>query len=396
MKEVSRIAAGVTASTTLAVDSLYKQMKADGLDVVGFGTGEPDFDTPENIKQAAIAAINSGKTKYTPAAGLVSLREAIAKRFASDFGLAYKAADIVVASGAKHSLFAAVMTLLNPGDEVIVPAPYWVTYTEVVKIAGGVPVVVSAPEEKNFKISALELEAAITPKTKLFILNNPSNPTGMLYSKDELQALADVCVKHDLYILSDEIYCGLVYDGKEFTSVASLSEDIKERTIIINGVSKSYAMTGWRIGYSASSTRLATLMANYLSHSTSAPSTMSQIAAEEALSGPQDTVMAMRDAFAKRRDFIFERLNKIDGVSCIMPDGAFYIMVNIKEQVGKTLSGVKINDGDDFAMALLKHGHVAMVSCVGFGAPNFVRMTYAESLENIKEGLDRLEAFLKS
>ena len=396
MKEVSKIAAGVTASTTLAVDSLYKQMKADGLDVVGFGAGEPDFDTPDNIKQAAIKAITAGKTKYTSAAGLLSLREAISKRFAADFGVEYKAAEIVVASGAKHSLFAAVMTLLNPGDEVVVPAPYWVTYTEVVKIAGGVPVAVSAPEDKNFKISAVELEAEITPKTKLFILNNPSNPTGMLYSEDELKSLIDVCVKHDLYILSDEIYSGLVYDGKKFRSVASFGEDVRERTIIINGVSKSYAMTGWRIGYSVSSARLATLMANYLSHSTSAPSTISQIAAEEALSGPQDAVIAMRDVFEKRRDYIFERLNSIEGVSCIKPDGAFYIMVNIKEQIGRTISGVKINSGDDFAMALLKYGHVAMVSCVGFGNPNFLRMTYAESLDNIKEGLDRLEAFLKS
>ena len=396
MKEVSKIAAGVTASTTLAVDSLYKQMKAEGLDVVGFGAGEPDFDTPDNIKQAAIQAISAGKTKYTPAAGLLSLRETISKRLATDFGVSYKPTEIVVASGAKHSLFAAVMTLLNPGDEVIVPAPYWVTYTEVVKIAGGVPVVISAPEDKNFKISERELEAAITPKTKLFILNNPSNPTGMLYSKAELKALADVCVKHDLYILSDEIYSGLVYDGKEFNSVASLGEDVKERTIIINGVSKSYAMTGWRIGYSASSASLATLMSNYLSHSTSAPSTISQIAAEEALSAPQDAIAAMRDVFEKRRDYIYERLNSIEGVSCIKPDGAFYIMVNVKEQIGKTLSGVKINDGDDFAMALLKYGLVAMVSCVGFGNPNFLRMTYAESFENIKAGLDRLEVFLKS
>lgn len=395
MKELSRIASGVQASTTLAVDSLAKQMKADGLNVVGFGTGEPDFDTPDNIKEAAIRAIRAGETKYTPTSGIVPLRKAAAARLKADCGLDYDFSQIVVASGAKHNFFAALMTLINPGDEAIIPAPYWVTYTEAVKMAGGVPVIVEAGEDTGFKITDKQLEAAITDKTKLFIINNPSNPTGMLYSREELKALVDVCVRHDLYIIADEIYYRLIYDHKEFTSVASLGEEVKERTILINGVSKSYAMTGWRIGFSASGKKLASIMSNYLSHATSAPSTISQYAALEALGGEQDGIDAMRDVFEQRRDYIVQRVNAIDGVSCIKPEGAFYIMLNISRLKGKTLGGRVIQNGDDFALAFLEKGLVAAVSCVGFGAPDFVRFTYAASMENIKEGMDRLEKFLK-
>ena len=394
MKELSRIASAVHASTTLAVDSLAKKMKADGLDVVGFGTGEPDFETPDYIKAAGINAINEGKTKYTPAAGIPALRKAAADRLKADFDLDYDQSQIVIASGAKHNVFIALCALLNPGDEVIIPAPYWVTYSEAVAMAGGVPVILSASEEHNFKITAEELEAAVTDKTKLFMINNPSNPTGMLYSKEELVALTDVCVKYDLYIISDEIYSGLVYDGKEYTSVASLGEDVKERTILISGVSKSYAMTGWRIGYSASNSEIAKVMSNYLSHSTGAPATMSQWAAVEALTAPQDSIKAMRDVFEQRRNHIVERVNKIDGVSCIMPDGAFYIMMNIEKLIGRTIGGKLIKDGDDFAMAFLEKEYVAVVPCSGFGTPNYVRWTYASSMENIDEGLDRLERFL--
>ena len=395
MRELSVRATAVHESSTLAVDSLAKRLKADGKPVVSFGTGEPDFDTPQNIKAAAIQAIKAGQTKYTPAAGLVPLRHAIAKRLLADTGVEYEDAQIVVASGAKHSIFIALMCLLNPGDEVIVPAPYWVTYTESVAMAGGVPVVVNCDESSNFKMTPEQFEAAITPKTKLLILNNPSNPTGMFYNKEELQALADICVKHDLYIMSDEIYYGLLYDGKEFTSVAALGEDIKERTIIVNGVSKSYAMTGWRIGYTASNKQLAKVMANYLSHSTSAPSTISQFASIEALTGDQSSIKVMHDEFEKRRDYIVERMNKIPGVSCIKPDGAFYVMMNMEGLVGRTLAGRVINNGDDFAMAFLEGANVAVVPCSGFGAPLFVRWTYAASMENIKEGLDRLEKFVQ-
>lgn len=395
MKELSRIAAQVQASTTLAVDSLAKQMKADGFDVIVFGTGEPDFDTPENIKEAAYKAIRDGQTKYTPAGGIIPLRKAAAARLKADCGIEYDYTQIVVASGAKHNIFVALMALLNPGDEVILPAPYWVTYKEAVQMAGGVPVVVNATEAANFKITAEQLEAAVTDKTKLIIINNPSNPTGMLYSGGELKALADVCVKHDLYIMSDEIYYGLVYDGRKFVSMASLGEDIRDRTIIINGVSKSYSMTGWRIGYSASNSKLAKVMENYLSHSTSAPSTISQYAALEALNGSQESVGEMREVFEERRNYIVERVNAVEGVSCIKPDGAFYIMMNIEKLLGKKLGGRVINNGDDFALAFLEKGLVAVVPCSGFGAPNFLRWTYAASMESIKEGLDRLEKFLR-
>ncbi|MCL2125641.1 MAG: pyridoxal phosphate-dependent aminotransferase [Oscillospiraceae bacterium] len=395
MKEISKVAAAVQASTTLKVDALFKQMKADGKDVVGFGAGEPDFDTPDNIKEAAYKAIKDGQTKYTPSNGIPALRQAIADRLLADCGISYTAGQIVVASGAKHSIYIALQTLLNPGDEVLLPAPYWVTYAEAIRMCGGVPVIIDAPETSDFKITSKQLEAAVTAKTKLFILNNPSNPTGMLYDADELRALAAVCVANDLYILSDEIYYGLVYDGRKFTSVASLGDDVKARTIIVNGVSKSYAMTGWRIGYTASDAKIAEVMSNYLSHSTSSPSTISQFAAVEALNGPQEGILAMRDVFEQRRNYIVERVNAIEGVSCRKPEGAFYVMINIEKLIGKTLGGKVINSSDDFSLAFLESGLVAVVSCDGFGCSNFVRMTYAASMDSIKEGLDRLERFVK-
>ena len=396
MKELSRIASAVHASTTLAIDAKAKQMKADGLDVVGFGTGEPDFDTPENIKKAAIAAINDGKTKYTPAAGIIPLRKAVAESLKREQDLDYDFAQIVIASGAKHNLYAALRVLVNPGDEVILPAPFWVSYDEMIAMVGGVSVILHAGEDQHFKITAAQLEAAVTDKTKAVIINNPSNPTGMLYSKEELEAIAAVCVKHDLYIIADEIYFKLLYDGRTFTSIASLGEEVKERTIIINGVSKSYAMTGWRIGYAAAPAHIAKIMANYLSHSTGAPSTISQWAAVEAFNGPQETIEDMRKVFEERRNYIVARMNSIEGVSCIMPDGAFYVMMNIEKLKGKTIGGTVINSSDDFAMAFLEKELVAVVPCSGFGAPDFVRWTYATSMGNIKEGLDRLERFLKS
>ena len=394
MKELSRVASKVQASTTLAVDALAKQMKADGFDVIGFGTGEPDFDTPDNIKEAAIKAIRAGETKYTQATGLPELKKAVAARLLADTGVAYDASQIVVNSGAKHVIFATFNTLLNPGDEVIVPAPYWVTYTESLQIAGGVPVCIRAEESAGFKITAEQLEAAITPKTKLVILNNPSNPTGMLYTRADLEKITAVCVKHDLYILADEIYYKLVYGGKEFVSVASLGDEVKERTIIINGVSKSYAMTGWRIGYAAANPEIAKVMGNFLSHSTHGASTISQFAAIEALNGPQETVEEMRKVFEQRRDYLVERVNSIPGISCIKPEGAFYVMINIRELKGRTLGGRVIKDGDDFSFALLEGAKVAIVSCNGFGDPDFVRMTYAASLEDITEGMNRIERFL--
>ena len=394
MKPVSKIAEAVRASTTLAVDSLAKQMKADGLDVVGFGTGEPDFNTPDNINMAGIRAICDGKTKYTPAAGIIPLRKAIAHRLKEDCGVDYDYTQIVVASGAKHSVYIALAAITNPGDEIIIPAPFWVSYYEMVRMVGGTPVIVEAGEEQNFKITAQQLEAAITEKTKCLMLNNPSNPTGMIYSADELRAIADVCVKHDLYILADEIYYQLIYDGIEFTSIASLGDEVKERTLLVNGVSKSYAMTGWRVGYCAANKTLAKIMSNFLSHSTGAPSTISQWASVEALTGPQEGIEAMRLAFLERRDYIVKRINSIPGVSCIVPTGAFYVMMNIEQLIGKTLGGKLIENDDDFAVALLEKALVAVVPCSGFGMKNFVRWSYAASMENIEKGLDRLEKFV--
>lgn len=394
MKKLSSRAAAVQASTTLAIDSLYKQMKADGIDVIGFGAGEPDFGTPEHIKRAAIQAINEDFTKYTPVSGILELRQAVCTRLKADFDLDYQADEVVIASGAKHIIYVALQAITEPGDEIILPAPYWVSYIEQIRMVNGVPVVISTSEDENFKLTPEKLEAAITPKTKAVMLNNPSNPTGMVYSREELAAIADVCVKHDLYILSDEIYCNLVYDGRGFTSTAALSPEVKEHTILINGVSKSYAMTGWRIGYAAGSKDLIRTMGNYLSHSTGAPASFAQKGAVEALLGPQDKIEVMRKAFEARRDHFVARMNAIPGVSCLKPEGAFYIMMNLSQLLGKTLHGVKIDSDDTFASLFLKEGLVATVPCSGFGAPGFIRWSYATSPENIDEGLDRLERFL--
>lgn len=394
MKQVSKLAQSVHPSSTMAVDALAKQMKADGYDVVGFGAGEPDFDTPENISQAGIEAIKQGKTKYTPAAGIVELRKTIVNQLKNDWNVDYDYTQVVVASGAKHCVYIALKVITNPGDEIIIPAPYWVSYYEMVRMTGGTPVVVEAGEDQNFKITPEQLEAAITENTKCLMLNNPSNPTGMVYTKDELKALADVCVKHDLYIIADEIYHHLIYKGLEFTSIVSLGEEIKERTLLINGVSKSYAMTGWRIGYCVANKEISKIMANYISHSTGAPCTISQIAAIEAISGPKENIEDMRKAFDERRQHIVERINAIPDISCLDPDGAFYIMMNIENLIGKTISGKLIESADDFAVAFLEKALVAVVPCTGFGIKNFIRWSYAVSMETIDKGIDRLEKFL--
>ncbi|BDF70951.1 aminotransferase [Oscillospiraceae bacterium] len=394
MKELSRIAGAVQASTTMAIDSLFKQMKADGVDVIGFAAGEPDFNTPDDIKAAGTAAIEANYTRYTPAAGSLELRQAICGRVKADFGVEYQPSDVVVASGAKHALYIAMRALINPGDEVILPAPYWVSYIELIKIMGAVPVVVSAGEAEGFKLTPEQLAAAITPKTKALILNNPSNPTGMMYSKEELEALAAVCVKHEVYVVADEIYACLAYDGRAFTSFASLSPEARALTVLVNGVSKAYAMTGWRIGYACAAAPVAKAMANYISHSTGSPCAISQKASLQALTGPQDKAEEMRRAFEARRDYMVERMNAIPGVSCLKPEGAFYVMMNLREVLGKTIRGVEITDDEVFADTLLKQGLVSVVPGSGFGAPGFVRWSYATSMDNIKEGLDRLERFL--
>ena len=396
LKPISKVAAQVQASTTLVIDSMFKDMKAAGEDVVGFGAGEPDFPTPEHIKQAGISAIEGNKTKYTPAAGMMELRKAACYRLEQDFGLKYEPQSVVVASGAKHAIYIALMVLCDPGDEVVIAAPYWLSYSEMVKQASAVPVIVAAGEEQHFKITAEQLEKAITDKTKVFMLNSPSNPTGMVYSREELEAIAEVCVRHNIYVIADDIYANLVYDGIEYTSIAALGEEIKRRCIVINGVSKSYAMTGWRIGYACAEPFIAKAMSNYLSHSTSAPSTISQVAAIEALKGPQEDIEEMRKAFEARRDHLVERMNKIEGISCIKPQGAFYVMMNMKNFIGKTMYGEVINNDSDFARLFLEKGKVATVPCESFAAPGFIRWSYATSMSDIDKGLDRLEQFIKN
>lgn len=394
MKKLSKIASAVQVSSTMAIDTLAKQMQADGIDVIGFGAGEPDFNTPDHIKAAADEAIANNITRYTPASGTMELKEAVCARMKADCGLDYKPSQVVVSGGAKHCVYIALRALVDPGDEVILPAPFWVSYLELIRMVGAEPVIVTAGEAAAFKMTAEQLKAAITPKTKALILNNPCNPTGMVYSREELEAIARVCVENDIYVISDEIYYGLLYDGAQYVSLAALGSEIKERTILINGVSKSYAMTGWRIGYAIANEQAAKVMGNFLSHSTGSPCTISQAAAVAALNGPQESVEKMRQAFEARRNYIVERMNQIDNVSCIKPEGAFYVMMNMEKLLGTTIHGKLIQSSDDFCTAFLKHGLVATVPGSSLGAPNFVRWSYATSMENIRNGMDRLEAFL--
>lgn len=394
VKPISKIAGAIEPSATLAISAMAKQMKADGIDVVSFGAGEPDFDTPENIKEAGIQAIHDNQTRYTPAAGIMELRKAICNRMREDLGLDYQPNEVVVASGAKHSVYIAVMVCCDPGDEVVVAAPYWLSYAEMIRMAGAVPVEVHATAEAHFKITAEQLEAAITDKTKMFMLNSPSNPTGMVYTREELEALAAVCEKHGIYVLVDDIYCNLVYDGIQYTSMASVSPAMKEQCIVVNGVSKSYAMTGWRVGYTLSNATVAKAMSSYISHSTGAPATMAQWAAVEALNGDQSSVEVMRQEFEKRRNHLVARMNRVEGVSCIKPHGAFYVMMDMSSFVGKTMYGKVIENDTDFAALFLEKGLVATVPCTSFAAPNYVRWSYATSMEQIDKGIDRLEKFI--
>lgn len=390
---ISKKAREVSPSSTLAIDSKYKAMKAEGIDVIGFGTGEPDFDTPMHIKEAAIKAINDGKTKYTPASGTIDLKQAICNKLKKDNGLDYTPNCIVVSNGAKHSLVNAFTAISDPGDEVIIPAPFWVSYPEMVRLADGVPVIIETKEENGFKFTLDELCQAITPKTRAIVVNSPSNPTGMIYTAKELEEIAKIAVENNIYIISDEIYEHLIYNG-EHISIASFNDKIKDLTIIINGVSKTYAMTGWRIGYTASSSELAKVMSNIQSHATSNPNSIAQVAAKAAIEGPDKCVLEMRAEFKRRKDYMVERINSINGISCLNPDGAFYVFMNISNLLGKTLCGRKINSSDDFADAFLDIAKVAVVPGSGFGADNYVRWSYATSMENIKNGLDRLEKFI--
>ena len=369
-------------------------MKQKGIDVVGFGAGEPDFDTPEHIRKAAKDALDLGKTRYTPAAGMPELRQAICDKLKRDNGLDYVPQQIVVSNGAKHSLFNSFQALLEEGDEVIVPGPYWVSYPEIVRMAGGVPVIVEGREENNFKPTIDDFRAAVTDKTRAVVINSPNNPNGFVFTREELQAIGDLAIEKDLSIVSDEIYEFLVYDGAEHISVASLSPEIKERTIVINGMSKAYAMTGWRIGYTASPLNAAKAMTNFQSHSTSCPNSIAQYAALTALSGPDDQLKSMVAEFDRRRRRIVELINEIPGLSCKPPKGAFYVMMNIGGVFGKRYNGAPIVDSMSFTQLLLDNSHVAVVPGAGFGADAYVRLSYATSMENIEKGLARIKEFV--
>lgn len=392
---LSKKSLAISPSVTLEITAKAKAMKAEGIDVIGFGAGEPDFDTPDNIKEAGIKAINEGLTRYTAASGIVELKEAICKKLRVDNNLEYSPDNIVISSGAKHSIFNALMAVINPGDEVIVGIPYWVSYPEMIRLAGGVPVYIETKEEKDFKFTTEDLERVRTDKTKALILNSPSNPTGAIYEKGELIEIANWAVKNGIIVISDEIYEKLVYDG-EHISIASLNSEIKDLTIVINGMSKAYAMTGWRIGYAAANNEIAKVMSNVQSHTTSNPCSISQYASVEGILGDQDDVYKMREEFKKRRDFMVDKVNSIKGLSCRKPKGAFYIMVNITEVKGKTIDGITINDSLDMAKLLLDKAKVAVIPGIGFGADDYIRLSYATSMENIEEGLNRIQEVVEN
>ena len=393
MKSLSTAALAIKPSATLAINALSQELKAQGVDVVSFGAGETDFFTPDPIKAAGIAAIEGNKSYYTASSGIAPLKSAICGYLDRTFGLKYENKNICVTSGAKHVLYVAMRVMLDPGDEVILPAPYWVTYEEAIRMCGAKPVILKTDESTRFKVSAQQLAAAVTDRTKAVILTNPSNPTGMLYSEEELRALGRVIVANDLYLIDDEIYATLVYNGK-FVSAAAVDPELAQRTVIVNGVSKTYAMTGWRIGFAAGPQPIIKLMDTYLSHSTGNACNIAQYAAIEAYSGDQTCVEQMRLEFEKRRRYFVDRVNAMDKVSCLEPDGAFYIFMNVSKTFGTTLCGEPIHDSSDFAQALLKHGLVATVPGVAFGSLDHIRWSYATSLDNIKKGLDRLEKFL--
>jgi len=381
----------IKPSPTLAVDAKAKALRAQGVDVVGFGAGEPDFDTPEHIKEAAVKALRDGFTKYTPAGGTEELKAAVCAKLKNDNRLDYKPAEILISCGAKHSLYNIFQAMLDAGDEVIIPAPYWVSYPDMVYLAGATPVIINAPESNGFKITPQQLSGAVTPKTKAFILNSPSNPTGAAYTKQELQALAGVLEKTGITVVSDEIYEKIVYDRFESCSIATVAPSIKDRVIIVNGVSKTYSMTGWRIGYAAGPADIIKAMTNIQSQSTSNPTSIAQKASLAALNGPQDFISMMTREFDKRRKYMVDRFNKIPGISCFMPTGAFYTFPNVAKLYGRKSGSHTITDSNSFAAYLLESVNVAVVAGGGFGADNNIRLSYATSFENIEKGLDRIE-----
>lgn len=393
---LSKKAGMVTPSSTLAITAKAKEMKAEGIDVVGFGAGEPDFNTPDNINQAAIQAIHEGHTKYTPASGTVELKKAICKKFKEFNGLTYETNQIVVSNGGKHSLTNIFSAIINPGDEVIIPAPYWLSYPEIVKLSDGIPVYIYGAKENGYKVTAKQIEDAITDKTKALILNSPNNPTGMVYTKEELQQIADVVVKKNIYVVADEMYENLIYGNIKHVSIGSLGEEIYKRTITCSGVAKSYAMTGWRIGYTGSSIEIAKLMGSIQSHATSNPNSIAQKATVEALLGPQETVDIMRTEFEKRKNYMFKRIKTIPLIDALEPEGAFYVFVDFTEVLEKSYKGAKIGTTERIADILLEDYHVAVVPCGDFGFNTHIRLSYAISMESIEKGLNRIEEFVST
>ncbi|MBO2521642.1 MAG: pyridoxal phosphate-dependent aminotransferase [Clostridia bacterium] len=381
----------IAPSATMAMDTAAKEMVRRGIDVISFGVGEPDFDTPENVKQAAVKAIEAGRTKYTPAGGIHELKVAIQQKLARDNGLEYGLDQIVVTVGAKHALYNLAQVLLDPGDEVIVPAPYWVSYVEQVRVTGAVPVVVQTRGENGFRLTAEEFRRAITPRTKALILNSPSNPTGAVYRREHLEALAEVAVEHGIAVISDEIYEPFIYGGAQHVSIASLGPEIKALTLVVNGVSKSHAMTGWRIGFIAGDSRVIKAVTSLQSHSVSNPTSIAQYAAIEALTGPQEPVQRMVAEFARRREYLVQRLRALPGVECDMPEGAFYVFPKISAVFGKSLGGRKVTDSASLCQLLLEEGHVSVVPGSAFGAEGYMRLSYATSMENLEKGMDRIE-----
>lgn len=391
MKLAKRVQA-LTPSTTLAITAKAKELKAQGLDIIGLGAGEPDFNTPQHIIDEATASMNAGQTKYTPSAGLPKLKEAIAAKLLRDQQLEYKPSEIIVASGAKHALYILFQAILDEGDEVIIPTPYWVSYPEQVKLADGIPVYIEGKESNSFKITPEQLEAAITEKTKAVIINSPSNPTGMLYTADELQQIGEICLKHDILIVSDEIYEKLVYGDHKHVSIAQLSPELKKQTVIINGVSKSHSMTGWRIGYACGEEALIKAMTNLASHSTSNPTTTAQYGAIAAYNGSQEPVEVMRQAFEERLNIIYDKLVAIPGVSCIKPQGAFYLFPNVKDAALAT----GYSSVDEFVAGLLEKALVAVIPGSGFGADDNIRLSYATSLDQLEKAVDRIGSFVSA
>jgi aspartate aminotransferase len=396
MNVLSSRAKSLKPSPTLAINARAKSMQAQGIHVISFGAGEPDFDTPRNIKAAAVKAIEEGFTKYTPVGGTEDLKDAIINKFQRDNGLTYKRSEVLASCGGKHSFYNLAQAIFDEGDEVIVPAPYWVSYPPMVALARADPIIVETKEENGFKLSMEDLKKALTPKTKALIINSPSNPTGSAYSKKELEEIADLAVSKNFFVISDEIYEKIVYDHFKVVSIASLGEEIRKRTVIVHGVAKTYAMTGWRIGYAAGPEEIVSAMSNIQSQSTSNPTSIAQKASVEALGGPQEDVAKMVTAFEQRRNYIVDRLNKIPGVSCFKPIGAFYVFPNFFSYYGKSYQGKKITNSTELADYFLEVARVAVVPGIEFGADPFERLSYATSLEDIKEGLTRIEESLKN